>query len=427
VGSALPSQLPLSSGSGGTFYVDGTHGSDSGSGSASSPWQTINHALASVPLAGSIINVEPGTYSSSGVDYAIVFNRQGSTSDPVTLQAATPGTVTIANGDPSAWTLGASITDASGLRIEGINFHLTTSAVNVGADAMLIENSSRIEITGCTFYDVATQAIAVRGALPASPGSATDVWIIGNVFRPSGSDPFAQATGTGWSSDQYFGSRGSHWIYVGEVGDSSTSAGYDYSSGADRTVIANNVFSGSTAGYDVQLGPEARNGYVVNNTFYGNHSGDVIGWATDARYAGTGVDFFVDTPGASYATSNNTVVNNIFDELNGHAAAGGSNGVESGNLVQNNLAANLKNGNGSQDLASQDYMSWYETTDDTIFSTGAGNRPDADPLFVNASAFDFQPQANSPAVGTADPAYTPATDLNGNPRPSTPDLGAIQH
>jgi len=346
----------------------------------------------------------------------------------VTLEAATPGTVTIANGDQSSWTIGAWIDNASGLRIKDLVFHVaTTAGSNVGADDMLIENSDRIEVDHCTFYEAGTMGIHIRGGTPAQASSADDNWIVDSTFRPSGSNPSAQVTGVGWTSSQYYGSRGSHWIYVGEVGDSSTSVGYDYYSGAERTVIANNVFAGTTAGYDLQLGPEARHSYIVNNSFYGNQPGDLLGWSTDARYAGNGVEFFLDSPGASYATANNVVANNIFQNLNGHAAAGGSSGSQVGNLVRNNLSYNLQNGAGWQDSTSQDYMSWYESSANTIFSTGSGNLAAANPLFANPAGYNFQPQAGSPAIGKADPAYTLPTDQNGQPRPAAPDLGPLQH
>jgi hypothetical protein len=173
--------------------------------------------------------VRPGTYTSSGSNYVLDFSRNASTSDPIVLEAATPGTVTIANGDHSSWTIGAWIHSASGLRLRNLTFRVTTtSGANVGADEMLIENSNRIEIDHCMSYEAGTMGISIRGGTPAQSSAAKDNWIVNSTFRPSGSNPSAQATGTSWTSDQYFGSRGSHWIYVGQVGDSSTSAGYDY-------------------------------------------------------------------------------------------------------------------------------------------------------------------------------------------------------
>jgi pectate lyase len=417
LGTSLPSRLPQSSGKGGTYYVDGSSGSDSNSGSAAAPWRTIDRALKSVPATGSKIEVAPGTYYASGTGYAFTFARSASIDDPITLEAQVPGTVTIANGNPSNWTIGAWIHDASGLRVRNITFHVL-AAVGQGADELLIENSNRIEIDHCTFLSTGSQGVIVRGG--DSNAAAEDVWIVNNTFRPDAGDPTAQGTGNAWSPSDYFGSAGSHWIYAGQHG---SDASADLASGSERLVIANNVFTGSTAGDDIQLGPQARNGYVVNNTFYGNHAMQLLG--SSARYVGNAVSLYSD--GSPYATGNNLVANNIFVDIDGHAVYGCCSSPQTGNVVQGNLSYGLRNGSGWQGPTSQDYLSWYESSSTTLFSTGAGNRPNANPLLASPGSYDFHLQAGSPAIGAAMPAYTPPTDMAGNPRPAAPDLGAIQH
>jgi hypothetical protein len=419
LGSGLPARLPMSSGAGGTFYVDGTNGSDSASGSATAPWRTINKALATVPLAGSIIKVLPGTYASSGTNYVVQFSRQGSTSDPITLEAATPGTVTIVNGNPSAWTLGAWIHDASGLRLQGLVFHVAATAnLNNGSDTLLIENADRIEVYDCTVNETGSNALMVRGGT-ADGQTSDDVWFLDNTLRPSGTNPFAQVTGTGWTPDQYFGSKGSHWIYAGQYGSSTN---WELSNGTRRLVIANNVFTGSTAGRDVQLGPQAQGSFVVNNTFYGNHAASVIGTSTGAVYAGGGVELFTNSSNTAYQTGNNLVTNNLFVDLDGHAAYG-SGPTESGNIIRGNLAYNLRNGSGNQGRASMDYEPSYDGTS-TLFQLGT-NVADSNPLFVNPSAYNFHLQSGSPALGLADPAYAYPYDADGTARSTTPALGAF--
>ena len=49
------------------------------------------------------------------------------------------------------------------------------------------------------------------------------------------------------------------------------------------------------------------------------------------------------------------------------------------------------------------------------------------PLFVDRANRDYHLQASSPAIGYSDTAYSPATDLDGNPRPpGAEDAGAYE-
>jgi hypothetical protein len=90
-------------------YVDGSAGSDNNVGSQSSPFKTINKALAVAGTnnqsgTGTQINVNPGVYREK---LALPATQ---TSSPFTLQAATPGTVFISGADSvpgSAWTVSA--------------------------------------------------------------------------------------------------------------------------------------------------------------------------------------------------------------------------------------------------------------------------------------------------------------------------------
>jgi len=88
-------------------YVDGSAGSDSNTGSQSSPFKTINKALSVAGTnnqagTGTQINVNPGIYREK---LALPATQ---TSSPFTLQATTPGTVFVSGADSlpgSAWTV----------------------------------------------------------------------------------------------------------------------------------------------------------------------------------------------------------------------------------------------------------------------------------------------------------------------------------
>jgi hypothetical protein len=416
LGTGLPSRLPQSSGSGGTFYVDGTKGSDSNAGTSAAPWKTINKALSSVPAAGSIINVLPGTYSSSGSAYVINFSRAASTSDPITLQAQTPGSVNITSADLTASTLGGWIHSASGLRVKGLTFKILANHTNINASGLLIENSDRIEVDDCTFNEMAEAGIKVRGGLNDGQ-TADDVWVIDNVFRAT-SSLYSQVTGTAFTSDNYYGSKGSHWIYAGQYGGNTS---WEMTNGTRRLVITNNVFTGSTAGRDIELGPQAQTSYVVNNTFFGNHAISLIGTSTNAVYAAQGIELFANSSNPTYETGNNVIANNLFDDLDGHAVYG-SGPSESGNVVSSNLSYNLRNGLGYQGRSTWDYEPAYGSN--TLFTLGV-NIADADPLFRSPSAWDFHLSTGSPALRTANPAYTYPYDADGSARPAAPAVGAF--
>jgi hypothetical protein len=86
-------------------YVDGIKGSDSNSGTQSSPFKTLNRAV-SVAIAnnlksvGTRVTINPGTYRES-----LTLSGSKKTSLPITLQAATKGTVTVSGADVwGSWT-----------------------------------------------------------------------------------------------------------------------------------------------------------------------------------------------------------------------------------------------------------------------------------------------------------------------------------
>jgi hypothetical protein len=241
-------------------------------------------------------------------------------------------------------------------------------------------------------------------------------------------------TGLSFPNNTYYGSKGSHWIYAGQFGqDPNTDAGdtWNHINGSNRLVVANNVFTGAAAGRDIELGPEARNSFVVNNTFFGNRSLETIGIGdpsndASAEYSGEGVALFSNTASTAYANGYNIVTNNIFMNLFGHSVYG-SGSTQPGNIVQKNLSFGTENGGGYNGTTSLDYLYYYGTTSTILFSLGTGNYTDSDPLFAAPLSYNYQLQAASPAIGKADPAYTYPYDITGKVRPGSPDLGAYQH
>lgn len=432
LGTALPTRMPQSSGAGGTFYVDPVGGNDSNPGTLGSPWRTINKAISTVPLSGSIIMVKPGTYTSVGfTTIPINFNRAGDVTDPITIQAVTPGTVTILLGTSGGQTYGAWLRGC-GLRVKDITFKgVNVAGSSIHSTAIAIEAAHKMEIDGCTINEVGSVATSVRGQGGIGGATAADIWFIDCVFRPSGANPFAQVTGCNWPKGTYYGSRGSHWLYAGQWGSDPADGNWNGTNGSVRLVVANCIFVGSTFGRMIELGPEARNSFIVNNTFYGNHAIQLYGngnpdyslngFATHDGGA-VAVQFFANTGNTAYSTGNNIVANNIFVDLDGHAAYG-SGPSEAGNVVTRNIAYSLRNGYGWQGRSSVDYEPLYGSS--VLFAVGS-NATDANPLFTDAGAYDFSLQGGSPAAGVGDPGYAYPFDILGLPRSVTPALGAYE-
>jgi hypothetical protein len=121
-------------------------------------------------------------------------------------------------------------------------------------------------------------------------------------------------------------------------------------------------------------------------------------------------------------------VNNIISNV----AGSGSNAIcasLSENLSSNHVRDNLAYG-----VSGTTYDPFYGsyTGFDCAAACPGGNLPNANPLFVDTvgthadpSSKDFHLQAGSPALGKADPAYTPRFDKDGSPRPAAPALGAF--
>lgn len=438
LGSSLPARLPFSSGAA-NYYVNPSTGNDTtGNGSSGTPWATINKAINSVSTPGSIIHVSDGTYTISAAGdsnapiYILNKNHAGTTTNPITIKAVNEGGVVITHPtDDLGYFYGCSIDNSSGYRIQGIKFYRIYGhggSDHPGADAAFIYRSQWIEFYRCQFVDIGGQ-VQVRGTLN---DPCTDIGWWCNHHYPSGgvnvnynglgndTEYCAGVTCTG----NYFTTRGTHCVYPGQV----ESGDYVNKYGVDRMVIANNLFVGKTPGCHVDLHPQARNCYVVNNTFYGNNKsyftlpGQNSGWS-----AGNGIILGNDGTLNPNTTSNCVVKNNIFASMIGHAVRTDGAGSMVGNVVDYNLAYQTQNGQGLQGNSTRPFE-YHWSTGSVNFTSPGGNTINTDPKFVSpsiSSGANFALQGSSPALGVGDPAYAPATDFSGAARSNPPSLGAI--
>ena len=381
LGTSLPARMPQSNGT--RYYVDGTNGSDSIRGTRGAPWKTINKALASVPLRGSIINVRAGTY----VGQVAFLDRNGDPSNPVTLQPYKGEHVRLA-ARPNSLYNAVWIYRGGGIRIRG--FEITGPTSNNG---VRVENAHDVEITRCDIHDNGHMGVLVVGT--DNGGNRNIQLWRSRIHRNGGA----------WVDEDGYWLRGDHGVYWGAV--SGVHDGVDHT--AYGGVIADNLFYDQPYGRELQIGSEVSGLIVANNTFYGASQPD--------ERAGTAIAFYGE--GSDHDPRNVLVVNNVIAH-NAHKGVHGSGGYDTTvmrtNLVRNNLAWDNPDG---------DFTNIDASPAEILFRLGT-NLTGKDPLLADPARGDMHLLAGSPAIAKSDPAYTPPSDFFGAARPSHPDLGAVE-
>jgi hypothetical protein len=338
--------------------------------------------------AGAVIEVRGGSY---GGTLAIKSKRLTTTDiaakGPITITNYPGETVTFTGA--SSQTMGGLflIDNSQGIRLNGSGGGFIIDAPYMGG-GVKVDTSQHIEIDGLVLRNIGLKSGLGGGPILVVSNS-------GNALTYSTDVQIWNNTITNWATD---GAGHQHGIYYGSRGDQSTST----RSGAEYGVIANNVIYDGQGGYGIQLGDQARYTVVTNNT--------IVHMEESAYGVGSGIVSW--SSGGTYGSQSNILINNILSSNVALAVQASGNSV-SPTTVRDNLAY-------ANSLAPPDYTNLGYTN----LSIGT-NLPDANPLYVNYTGKDFHLQAGSPALGKADPAYTPPVDKDGKARPATPALGAF--
>jgi chitodextrinase len=396
---SLPARMPESSGS--SLYV--AAGASGAASCGRADPCSLEHAWA-LAADGTTIYVHGGQYPR----YRLA-GRSFSAQNPVTLTSF-PGEMAVFVGDSTMFDNGLLLTDTAGVRVRG----MTVSYPN--GNGLKIDNSANMEVDRMILKDNGGQGLLVAGdcCYSSSRTFSSNVQVWNNTFTNNGRvyPPCPYPSGD-IRCNNYIPERHNHSIYYGAA------ASYDggVRNGTEGGVIANNVIYDQDSGFGMRIGDAARGLLIVNNTIYHSYVHDP---GADP-YWGQAINL-ANSANNAFRTQNVGVYNNII--TNSAAGVYGSAIVNAqGNMVDYNMSWSISTTQNPDCSPDCNFDTQYGAY--TIYNVGTHNLKGVNPLFVNPSAQNFHLQAGSPALGKANPAYAPAFDADGNPRPAAPALGAF--
>ena len=372
---SLPARIAEWSGTGNTYYVDASSGSDSyteaQARNESTPWKTIQKAVNSyaLPASGHVrILVKNGTYRASGdsnaVQATVTFENLGSrtpSAGSVLNLMAYPGASPVVQEPPYAGSTPGNAerhgfwfgdTSAKFIRVRGFRVTQNTAAMNQ-AQGFRIDSSSDIEIDQC---EISGWKSAAVGNNPRAQGvyigsGSTRVHMYNLVVHDIG-NPATEATNL------------SHGFYIQ----------------GSHHVLANVISYDNRNGFGVQFyaGGGGGPGHIITNLVTANNK--MSGMVVDGTYTASvrnSVFYDNDQWGLSVRGSANVTAENTISFANGSTGTLG----------------NGFNTEGSSKLALQNILG-------------------VNPLFVNFGARNFHLQSGSPAYRTGAAAFTPLRDLD---------------
>lgn len=383
------------------YYVDAVSGNDANNGLAPGSghaWATLQKAVNTV-TAGSIVSVYSGNYTSAGV----IFNCAN-------VHGTSTNWIIFKNAPGQSPKIVAQTTEQFPFQIGNCSFMAFQGLEFVGTNASLTLSGALANPSQTQYL---TQATTIGSSTPGGTHHIQFLNCYIHDFPAAG-----------------FGSYNSDYLTVmGCRIDNNALYDFVSDSGIDITSPGN---SDTVAGYHM---------VIVGNTCTGNRClvpTSPGGSATD------GEALIIDSGGINSYTGKILIANNIMN-------ASGSIGIEvfdsaNADVIYNTCYGNnliLTNGGGICVPTSTNcniFNNIVQTTVSAstlgISSDGAGsvygynlgfggngatipgsNNLTSNPQFVNPSAGNFALQAGSPAIGTANAAWTIATDIFGNPRP----------
>ena len=385
-----------------TIYVDqkNTSCTNSGSGTSTRPFCTINAASAST-VAGTVVEVRAGTYNEE------VAVKSGALNNPVTYQAAAGQTVTVTSSDYGFYASGKSWVTIRGFRVSDTaddGFHVSSGANNI----KVIGN----EVISAGTPDGTNEAEGI------SVTDSSNVVVQGNNVHHGSSYGIYLVNSTGVQVDRNSTSFNAEVI-------ARKASGIRVHSSSGATISNNLTHHNEDSG--IEFVTNSHDNLVVNNVSYDNGDHGIDNLASPRQ-----------------RMISNTVLENVTAGIN---AEGGSTGT----VLANNVSVdNAINGPRTRGNIRVDSTSTTGTTinfdlvylrtpgtmiiwGDTLYSSLATFRTmtsqelsgiEADPRWKDVAARDLHLTAASPAIDSANSGASGqmATDAEGKPRV---DAGAV--
>ena len=416
-----------------TNYYVSTSGSDTNTGTLSTPWKTITKAADKL-VAGDTVYIRAGTYK----EQVVPKNSGNATNGFITYSAYQGETVTVdgANGLPdTTWSGLINILSKSYLQISGLRI------INSPAFGVFFHNSSNIKILNNYIYNTKNSGIAATNSTLVTAENnelrliaynhqyaqecisflqVSQYTIGNNILRDCYMEGIDVKSGSSYG--KIFGNNVYDIARVGIYVDG-------FAQNITNVDIYNNTVHDSkpiASGYSedgIRIGGEQgateSNINIYNNIVYNiSVSGIVLSSFHQSGYP---------APNFNNVNIYNNTINNTGTNA-GNKWGGGGIQVDgtsnSGIIIRNNILSQSRDFN--------IYAPSSATISNNLFNGGIAVGASAvkgTPLFLNVANADFQLQATSPAINTGVLQGAPAMDFNLGPRPfgGQVDIGAFEY
>ena len=390
-----------------TYYV-AQNGNDSGAGSMSAPWATLQHAADSVQ-AGDQVLVLPGAYAGFYLD------RSGAPGSEITFKAQPGVTITSENAETPD---GINLEGASYVTIEGftVNGMERAGLRAVLGDHVTLRNNQAGANGRWGILTGFVEDLLIEGNRTSGSLVEHGIYVSNSADRPIIRHNIVWNNARNGIHINGDAEQGGDGIISGAVVEANTiySNGADGGSGIncdgvqDSLLVNNLIYDARASGislYRIDGGGPSSGNLVINNTVVVASTGR---WALNIQDE----------------SSDNKVFNNIF--FNSHPARGAINlcgpGCEAGfesdyNVVLDRFTAN--------DDSLLTLAAWRGATGQDSHSITC----EQSAVFVDAAANDYRVTEASAARDVGTSVNAPLSDLAGNTRPAggAVDIGAFEY